>query len=66
MDPVIAILANIEVRSVVHFLQAGHSTTGIHRQLCCVYGDNIMTDGSVRDLCKKFKDGCIDVYDEGR
>ena len=31
-----------------------------------VYGENFMSDGSVRECCRKFKDGRTDVHDEGR
>jgi transposase len=30
-----------------------------------VYGDNVMSDSSVRDWCRKFRDGRTDVHDEG-
>lgn len=30
-----------------------------------VYGNNIMSDGSVREWCQKFKEGRTDVHDEG-
>jgi hypothetical protein len=33
--------------------------------LCCVYGDNVMSDSCVRELCRKFRDGHSDVHDEG-
>ena len=39
--------------------------TKIHHRLCCVYGDNVMSDSSVREWCRKFRDGHTDVHDEG-
>ena len=30
-----------------------------------VYGENFMSDGSVREWCRKFKEGRTDVHDEG-
>jgi transposase len=51
---------------VIRFLQAeGHSAAEMHRRLCRVYGDNVMSDGSVRDWCRKFRDGRTDVHDAG-
>ena len=35
----------------------GHSAAEIHRRLCNVYGKNVMTDGSVREWCRKFEEG---------
>jgi histone-lysine N-methyltransferase SETMAR len=62
MDPLIATPASCEVRGVIRFLQAeGHSAAEIHRRLCRVYSDNVMSDSSVRDWCRKFRD----VHDEG-
>jgi len=29
-----------------------------------VYGENFMSDGSVREWCRKFKEGRTDVHDE--
>jgi hypothetical protein len=33
------------------------SATEIHRELCAVYGQNIMSEGTVRQWCRMFKDG---------
>jgi transposase len=66
MDPLIATPASCEVRGVIRFLQAeGHSAAEIHCRLCRVFGDNVMSDSSVRDWCRKFRDGSTDVHDEG-
>jgi len=37
----------------------------IHRRLCRVYGDNVISDSCVREWCRKFRDGRTDVHDEG-
>jgi transposase len=51
---------------VIRFLQAeGHSAAEIHHRLCRVYSDNVMSDSSVRDWCRKFRDWRTDVHDEG-
>jgi hypothetical protein len=64
MDTIIATPTNCEVNAVIRFLHAGQSVVKI-RQLCCVYGDNVMSDSCVREWCRKFRDGCTDVHDEG-
>jgi transposase len=51
--------------AVIHFLHAGQSAAEIHRRLCHVYGDNVMSDSCVREWCRKFRDGRTNVHDEG-
>ena len=60
MDSIIAAPASCEVRAVVRLLRAE-----IHRRLCRVYGDNVISDSCVREWCRKFRDGRTDVHDEG-
>jgi len=58
--------AKCELRSVIRFLQAeGNSAAEIHRRMCQVYGEGLMSDGVVREWCRKFKEGRKDVHDEG-
>ena len=65
MEPSIVSPASCEIRSVIRFLSAeGNSAAEIHRRLCRVYGDGVMSDGSVREWCRKFKDGRTEVHDE--
>ena len=53
--------AKCELRSVIHFLQAeGRSAAEIHHRMSKVYGENFMSDGSVREWCRKFKEGRTD------
>lgn len=48
MDSIITISARFEIRDVICFLQVeGHSTDKIHRWLCCVYNESVMSE-----LCK--------------
>ena len=55
-----------DLRSVISFLQAeGSSAAEIHRRMSNVYGENFMSDGSVREWCRKFKERRTDVHDEG-
>ncbi len=58
--------AKCELRSVIRFLQAeGRSVAEIHRRMSKVYGEKFISDGSVREWCRKFKEGRTDVHDEG-
>jgi len=51
---------------VIRFLHTkGQSAAEIHRQLCHVYGDNVMSDSCVTEWCRKFRDGRTDVHDKG-
>uniref|UniRef100_A0A670Y7B2 Mos1 transposase HTH domain-containing protein n=1 Tax=Pseudonaja textilis TaxID=8673 RepID=A0A670Y7B2_PSETE len=50
---------------LIRFLLAkNHKLIEIFRQLCEVYGDNIITEGGVRRWCIKFKNGRTNVHDE--
>jgi hypothetical protein len=52
---------------VVRFLAAKNfKAAEIHRQLCEVYGEIIMSAGGVRQWCRMFKNGRINVHDEER
>jgi hypothetical protein len=52
----------------MHSLQAKNmSAVEIHRELhTVVYGQNVMSEGTVRQQCKMFKDGQTNVHDEER
>lgn len=57
--------ASCEVRGVIRFLLAkGSSAAEIHRELCLVYGPEIMSDKQVRKWCREFKNGHTNVHDE--
>jgi transposase len=67
MCPVIDNPASYEIRAVIRFLHAKNmSAAEIHRELCAVYGHNIMRRGTLRQWCRIFKDGRTDVHDEER
>jgi len=54
--------AKCELRVVIRLLLAGvHSAAEIHRRMCDIHGNDLMSDGCVREWCRKFKD----VHDEG-
>jgi transposase len=40
------------------------STAEIHRELCVVYGQNVVSEGSVRRWCRMLEHGRSDVHDE--
>jgi hypothetical protein len=43
------------------------SVAEIHRELCAaVYHQNVMSEGTVRQWCRIFKDGRTNVHDEER
>ncbi|KAL4706020.1 hypothetical protein ACJJTC_014242 [Scirpophaga incertulas] len=66
MPPTIVSPAACEVRAVIRFLSAkGVKPIDIHREICEVYGQNIMSDGMVRKWVA-FKDGRTNVHDEER
>ncbi|XP_035230246.1 uncharacterized protein LOC118202197 [Stegodyphus dumicola] len=57
--------AKCELRAVIRFLQAeGNSAEEIYRRMSRMYGNSFMSDGVVREWCRKFKDGRTDVHDE--
>jgi hypothetical protein len=59
--------ASCEVRSVIRFLLAeNHKPIEIHRRLCKVYGNNVMSEGGVWQWCIMFKNGRTNVHDNTR
>jgi hypothetical protein len=40
------------------------SAVEIHRKLCAVYSQNVMSEGTVGQWCRMFKDGRTNVHDE--
>jgi hypothetical protein len=65
MCPAIDNPASCKIPAVIRFLPAKNmSAAEIHREICAVYGRNEMSDGTVRQWCRMFKDGRTDVQDE--
>ena len=57
--------ASCEVHAVIRFLLARNNNAAeIHRQLCEVYGPNVMSESKVRQWCRLFKEGRTNVHDE--
>jgi hypothetical protein len=66
MCPAIDNLTICEIYAVICFLYTKNMTAvEIHHELCAtVYGQNAMSEGSVRQWCRMFKDARTNVYDE--
>jgi hypothetical protein len=57
--------ASCEICAVICFLHTKNvSTVEIHRELCVDYSQNVMTERTVRQWCRMFKDGQTNVHDE--
>jgi hypothetical protein len=67
MCPVIDKPVSCEIRAFIRFFHAkSMGAAQIHRELCAVYGQNVMNEGTVRRWCRMFKDGRTHVHDEER
>jgi hypothetical protein len=57
---VIGNFASCKICAVIHFLHAKNfSATEVHRELCTVYGQNVMNEGTATRWCRMFKDGLV-------
>jgi hypothetical protein len=57
MCPVIDNPTSCKIYAVIGFLHAKNmSAAEIHHELCAVCGQNVMSEGTVRQWCKIFKD----------
>jgi transposase len=67
MCPAIDNHARCEIRVVIHFLHAKNmSAAEINCELPAVYGQNILNEGTVRQWCRRFKDGGTNVHYQER
>jgi transposase len=67
MRPAIDNPASCELHTVIRFFHAKNmSAAEIHRELCALYGQNVMSEGIVRKWCRMFKDGRTNVHHEER
>jgi hypothetical protein len=58
MCPVIDNPISCEIHIVVHFLHTKNiSAVEIHPELCTVYPQNVMSEETVRQWCRMFRDG---------
>jgi hypothetical protein len=67
MCPAIDNPASCEIRAVNRYLHAKSiSAAEIQRELCAVYVQNVISEGTVRQWCRMFKDGRTNVHHEER
>jgi hypothetical protein len=68
MCPAIDNLASCEICAVIRFLHAKNTSAAeIHCELWqAVYGQTVMSEGTVRKWCRMCKDGRINAHDEER
>jgi hypothetical protein len=58
MYPAIDNPTGYEIRAVICFLCFKNvSAVETHRKLCGFYGENILSEGTVREWCRMFRDG---------
>jgi hypothetical protein len=54
-----------EIRAVIRLLHDKNmSAAKIHREICAVYGQNVISKGTARQWCGMFKDVRTNVQDE--
>lgn len=57
--------ADCEVCAVIRFLWVKKiKPAEIHREMCSVYEENIVSDSAVRKWCRLFGEGRTNVHDE--
>jgi hypothetical protein len=67
MCPAIDNPVSCEIRAVIRFLHTKNkSVAEIDGELYAVYGQNVMSEGALRQWCRMFKDGRTNVHDEER
>jgi hypothetical protein len=55
MCPAIDNPISCEIHAVIHFLHVKNmSAAKIHRELCVVYGPNVMSEGTAGQWCRMF------------
>jgi hypothetical protein len=65
MCPAIDDPASCKICYVILFLHTKNTSAAeIHCELCMVYGQNIMSEGTERQWYRMFKDGRTHVHDE--
>jgi hypothetical protein len=65
MCPAIDNPSSCEIRAVIHFLHTKNiSVVVVHCELYMVYGQNVMSEKTVRQWRRMFKDGQTIIHDE--
>jgi hypothetical protein len=51
-----------KIRSFIRLLHVKNmGAAEIHRELCTIYGLNVINEGTVRQWCRMFKDGWVNI-----
>jgi hypothetical protein len=59
MCPAVDEPTSCEICTVIHFLHAKNMSAAENHELCMViYGQNVISEGTVRQWCRMFRDGC--------
>jgi hypothetical protein len=67
MCPAIDNPASCKIHSLICFRHAENmSAVDNHCEFCAVYGQNVMSEETVRQWCRMFIDGHTNVHDEDR
>jgi hypothetical protein len=65
MCPVIDNPASYKICDVICFLHSKNTSAAkIHCELCAVYSQNVVCEGTIRQWCRMFKDGQTNAHDE--
>jgi transposase len=65
MCPAIDNPASCKIRAVIRFLHTKNmSAAEIHRELCAVSSQNVMSEGTIRQWCTMFKYGRTNIQDK--
>jgi hypothetical protein len=65
MCPVIDNPTSCEIRSVICFLHSRNmSAVEVHLELCSVYDQNVVNEGTIRQCYRMFKDGQTNMHNE--
>jgi hypothetical protein len=65
MCPATDNLTSYKICTVIRFPHPENmSAAEIHCELCAVYGQNVMTEGTIRQWCRMLKDGQTNFHDE--
>jgi hypothetical protein len=65
MYPMIDYSTSCEIRAIICFLHTKNmSTVETHYELCALCRQNVMSEGTIRQWCRMFKDGLRNINDE--
>jgi hypothetical protein len=65
MWPVIENPVTCKIHTVINFLFTKNvSAAEIHCEVWVIYGQNVMSERTIRQWCEMFKDGWTDIHNE--